>query len=60
MWACLKEKFARKDMGDALIATGDLYLVEHNAVYGRDLVWSDNSDGSGTNWLGLQCMLFRD
>lgn len=27
---------------------------------GRDKVWSDNSDGSGSNWLGLQLMLRRD
>ena len=29
-------------------------------VAGRDKVWSDNSDGSGSNWLGLQLMLRRD
>ena len=25
-----------------------------------DMVWSDNHDGSGKNWLGLQLMLLRD
>ena len=29
-------------------------------VAGRDKVWSDNGDGSGSNWLGLQLMLRRD
>lgn len=24
------------------------------------MVWSDNHDGSGKNWLGLQLMLLRD
>ena len=32
----------------------------HNPVRGRDMVWSDNHDGSGKNWLGLQLMLLRD
>lgn len=24
------------------------------------MVWSDNCDGNGSNWLGLQLMLWRD
>ena len=47
-------------MAKGLLATGDHFLLEHNSVPGRDLVWSDNSDGSGTNWLGLQLMIIRD
>jgi predicted NAD-dependent protein-ADP-ribosyltransferase YbiA (DUF1768 family) len=61
MLDCLRAKFEKLTaMKEALLEKGDLYLVEHNAVGGRDLVWSDNSDGSGTNWLGFQCMLIRD
>ena len=44
----------------ALYHTGDSYLLEHNATSGRDKVWSDNSDGKGMNWLGLQLMIVRD
>merc|ERR1711920_706262 len=47
-------------MSEALTLTGDTYLVEHNSQAGRDLQWSDNFDGTGTNWLGLQLMLIRD
>lgn len=36
------------------------FALEHNPVRGRDMVWSDNHDGSGKNWLGLQLMLLRD
>ena len=47
-------------MAEALKATGDAFLLEHNSVQGRDGVWSDNNDGTGQNWLGLQLMLVRD
>merc|ERR1712176_401978 len=61
MYAVLKAKFARgTEMWRALEATGDTYLLEHNSHNGRDVQWSDNSDGTGTNWLGLQLMLIRD
>jgi len=35
-----------------LVETGDSFLLEHNERTGRDLVWSDNQDGTGSNWLG--------
>lgn len=60
MLAVLRQKFAQKSMGDALLKTADAFLLEHNSVEGRDKVWSDNCKGDGTNWLGLQCMLIRD
>ena len=40
--------------------SGDTYLLEHNAATGRDKIWSNNNDGEGTNWLGLQLMVVRD
>jgi len=60
MLAVLREKFKVASMKKGLIDTGDHFLVEHNSVPNRDLVWSDNCDGSGTNWLGLQLMVIRD
>jgi len=61
MLAVLEQKFPHGSaLADKLKETGDSFLLEHNAVSGRDAVWSDNSDGSGTNWLGLQLMLIRD
>jgi len=45
---------------ESLLKTGDAFLLEHNSVAGRDKVWSDNHDGEGTNWLGMQLMLVRD
>lgn len=67
-WAGMKHvlafKFSTRNpkgaMQQALINTGDAFLQEHNAVRGRDTVWSDNVDGDGTNWLGVQLMLQRD
>jgi len=61
MLSVLKQKFTPGSMmAEKLKQTGDNLLLEHNSVPGRDTVWSDNSDGSGTNWLGLQLMLVRD
>jgi len=61
MRAVLDAKFRpRSPLAEALLRTGDSFLLEHNSVHGRDKVWSDNKDGSGTNWLGLQLMLLRD
>mmetsp|Transcript_99946 Transcript_99946/g.214037 ORF Transcript_99946/g.214037 Transcript_99946/m.214037 type:complete len:752 (-) Transcript_99946:113-2368(-) len=61
MLAVLKAKFgAGTVMAEALLRTGDAFLLEHNAVEGRDKVWSNNHDGEGKNWLGLQLMLIRD
>merc|ERR1719160_1458437 len=61
MMAVLSAKFKEGSlMAEALKATGDAFLLEHNSVQGRDGVWSDNNDGTGQNWLGLQLMLVRD
>merc|ERR1712216_215332 len=61
MYAVLQQKFLRgSNMAERLLLTGDAMLIEHNCVSGRDMIWSDNSDGSGTNWLGLMLMLIRD
>lgn len=61
MRAVLQAKFRRGSrIAEALVATGDAFLLQHNAATGRDTVWSDNCDGEGTNWLGLQLMLLRD
>ena len=60
MLAVLQAKFQPGTwMEKALLATGDAFLLEHNSVTGRDNVWSDNHDGTGSNWLGLQLMLLR-
>jgi len=61
MLAVLEAKFRPGSaMADALLLTGDAFLLEHNAVMGRDKIWSDNENGEGTNWLGMQLMLVRD
>lgn len=60
MWAVLEAKFLDPVFRQRLLNTGDAYLLEHNEQTGRDNIWSDNHDGTGTNWLGLQLMLLRD
>jgi len=61
MMACLKIKFAPETlMANALLKTGDAWLQERNIKVGRDNTWSDNGDGTGKNWLGIQLMLLRD
>jgi len=63
MYECLKAKFLNPGMeplANAMRGTGDAYLLEHNSTEGRDLIWSDNYNGEGRNWLGMQCMLIRD
>mmetsp|Transcript_46396 Transcript_46396/g.84932 ORF Transcript_46396/g.84932 Transcript_46396/m.84932 type:complete len:440 (-) Transcript_46396:43-1362(-) len=61
MQGVLRAKFrVGSRLADALLATGDTYLVEHNSTPGRDLIWSDNHVGNGKNWLGMQLMLLRD
>jgi len=64
-WSAMQKVLAAKfrpgsPLAEALLRTGDTFLLEHNAVEGRDKVWSDNKVGDGTNWLGLQLMLIRD
>merc|ERR1712232_490534 len=61
MGAVLTQKFRPgTQLAAALQQTGDSYLIEHNAVAGRDSIWSDNNLGDGKNWLGLQLMIIRD
>jgi len=61
MDAVLRAKFKpRSQLTERLLGTNDAYLLEHNSVTGRDQQWSDNSDGEGTNWLGLQLMILRE
>eukprot|EP00931_Biecheleriopsis_adriatica_P119523 TRINITY_DN94753_c0_g1_i1.p1 TRINITY_DN94753_c0_g1~~TRINITY_DN94753_c0_g1_i1.p1 ORF type:complete len:392 (+),score=87.08 TRINITY_DN94753_c0_g1_i1:117-1292(+) len=61
MLGVLRQKFrVGTACAAALLATGDTFLLEHNAVAGRDKIWSDNKLGDGTNWLGLQLMVLRD
>ena len=43
-----------------LLGTGEAFLLEHNPKTGRDSSWSDNHDGTGKNWLGMQLMIIRD
>jgi len=61
MWAVLNAKFGPgMPWAEALLKTGDAFLLKHDSIEGRDKVWSDNSDGEGANWLGVQLMLIRD
>ena len=60
MWHVLRAKFTDSQCAEALLATGNAFLLEHNSRSGRDMIWSDNEDGQGQNWLGLQLMLLRD
>ncbi len=60
----MKEVLAAKIDQNPLIAswldaTGDSFLVEHNAVKGRDAFWSDDFDGMGKNMLGTLWMELR-
>merc|ERR1712048_318593 len=61
MLAVLSVKFkAQTACAVTLLQTGDAFILEHDPITGRDKIWSDNGDGEGTNWLGLQIMLTRD
>ena len=61
MLAVLQAKFTQNEnLATKLISTGNAFLIEHNVKSGRDKIWSDNSDGEGFNWLGLQLMIIRD
>ena len=40
MYAVLREKFRRgTELADALVKTGDSFLLEHNSISGRDKQW---------------------
>ncbi|CAE8710446.1 unnamed protein product, partial [Polarella glacialis] len=61
MYRVLRQKFElHSEMSRRLLETGEAFLLEHNAHPGRDKIWSDNGNGEGWNWLGLQLMLIRD
>eukprot|EP00961_Rhodomonas_salina_P092477 1244284-Rhodomonas_salina.1 len=61
MLTVLREKFAQgSELAVKLLETRDSFLLEHTSTQGRDLLWSDNMDGTGANWLGFQLMLIRD
>jgi len=61
MWAVLNAKFRPKmPCAEALLKTGGAFLLKHDPIEGRDKVWSDNGDGEGVNWLGIQLLLIRD
>lgn len=59
MKAALASKFSDASLKQALLQTGDAYLLEHNAKKGRDHYWSDDYDGSGSNMLGKSLMALR-
>ena len=64
-WHCmtdvLKCKFEQNpDLSEKLKQTHPCFLLEHNDRCNRDTTWSDNCDGRGQNWLGLQLMLLRE
>lgn len=59
MMTVVKAKFLNIELKNGLIATGDAYLLEHNAHQGLDTYWSDNKDGSGENVLGKTLMQLR-
>lgn len=60
MLLVLRAKYQIPEYQNALKATDQSFLLEHSSTTGRDKVWSDNFNGQGTNWLGLQLMLLRD
>ena len=62
MMEVLMAKFEQNnELKELLIQTGEAYLLEHKMTKGKDeKIWSDNCDGSGRNWLGLQLMLVRE
>jgi predicted NAD-dependent protein-ADP-ribosyltransferase YbiA (DUF1768 family) len=60
MKAVLTAKFSDPALKQALLLTGDAYLLEHNVPGRKDPGgWSDLHDGSGTNLLGKALMEVR-
>ncbi|MEY2564190.1 MAG: hypothetical protein QOH88_2383 [Verrucomicrobiota bacterium] len=60
MKAVLTAKFSDPALKQALLLTGDAYLLEHNVPGRKDPGgWSDLNDGSGTNLLGKALMEVR-
>jgi predicted NAD-dependent protein-ADP-ribosyltransferase YbiA (DUF1768 family) len=61
MMAVLHSKFRLGSaLADALLETGNAFLLWHGSAAGRDELWSNNHVGDGINWLGMQLMLVRD
>lgn len=61
MFAVLRQKFKPgSELAELLSGTGEAFLLNRVYAKGTDMVWSDNNDGSGLNWLGMQLMLIRD
>jgi len=61
MLAVLEAKYEQgSQIAQSLLDTGDAFLLYHVPTVGDEDSWSDNFDGSGANWLGLQLMLIRD
>ena len=60
MMYILEQKFSNQELANKLLDTGDAFLLEHNNDVGIDSRWSDNGNGTGSNWLGLQLMIIRD
>jgi predicted NAD-dependent protein-ADP-ribosyltransferase YbiA (DUF1768 family) len=60
MKAVLTAKFSDPALKQALLLTGDAYLLEHNVPGRKDPGgWSDLHDGTGTNLLGKALMEIR-
>ena len=60
MKAVLKAKFSDPALKQALLLTGDAYLLEHNVPKRKDPGgWSDLHDGTGPNRLGQALMDIR-
>lgn len=63
MRAVLEQKFSDPLLKQGLLQTGEAYLLEHreyqHGPQSGDTFWSDASDGSGGNHLGLTLMALR-
>jgi len=61
MLAVLRAKFQRPSpLSQALLQTGEAFLLNHCPTEGLDNLWSDNYSGEGSNLLGMALLLLRD
>jgi hypothetical protein len=60
MFNLLYIKFLQEPFTSGLLNTGDAFLLEHNNKPGKDMIWSNNSIGNGSNALGVLLMHTRD
>ena len=60
MMRVLSVKFSHPQNAQALIATGTAILIEHNDGRSKDAIWSNKSDGTGSNLLGFMLMHIRE